>query len=124
MLITYPMIREAEEFHGFRTVHSYELECAKAGQTTRRVPCFGKDGTPAFALITVCPTGNPASFDGLDIITADEAHCLHSGAIRHDGSDFDSVLSRFGYHTRQQEEATVLHEEEDDGITQFSLFPC
>lgn len=86
MIINHPAITESENFHGFRTVHFYEAECARAGQTTRRIPGRMEDGTPAFALLTLCPTNNPASYDGLDILTADEAHCLYSGSIRHDAN--------------------------------------
>lgn len=97
MIINHPVITEAENFHGFRTVHTYETECSKAGQQTKRIPCFSANGAEAFALITFCPSGRPDSFDGLDVITADEAHCLYSGAARHDGSDLEAVLSRAGF---------------------------
>lgn len=118
MIIPYPVIREAEEFHGFRTVHFYELECAKAGQQTRRVPCYAADGTEAIALLTICPTGNPASYDGLDILTDDEAHCLYSGAVRHDGSDLEAVLQRSGYSLT----GTTADDSEEGDMVQLSLF--
>lgn len=97
MIINHPVITESEEFHGFRTVHFYEAECAKAGQITRRIPGHMADGTPAFALLTLCPTNNPASYDGLDILTADEAHCLYSGCIRHDGSTTEKTFASIGF---------------------------
>lgn len=98
MATNYPIIRECEEFHGFRTVHFYEIECEKAGQRTERIPCFSADGAEVFALLTHCPEPcSDAAFDGLDVITTDEAHCLYSGAVRHDGSDLESVLSAAGF---------------------------
>lgn len=98
MATNYPIIRECEEFHGFRTVHFYEIECAKAGQRTERIPCFSADGAEVFALLTHCPEPcSDTAFDGLDVITTNEAHCLYSGAVRHDGSDLESVLSAAGF---------------------------
>lgn len=118
MIINYPVIREHEEFHGFRTVHFYEIECAKAGRRTERTPCYSFDGKELFALRTYCPEPcSPAARDGLDIITADEAHCLYSGAVRHDGSDFESTLLSLGY--------TLSHSVQDDPLgelVQLSLF--
>lgn len=124
MIIHYPVIHEAEEFHGFRTVHFYELECAKAGQKTERIPCFAADGAAAFALLTRCPDPCSASaFDGLDIISADEAHCLFSGAIRHDGSDLESVLYAAGFVISS---SASIHEAEwkkiEEDLVQLSLF--
>lgn len=119
MIIPYPVIREAEEFHGFRTVHFYELECAKAGQKTRRIPCYDADGTEAFALLTSCPSSCSAgAFDGLDIISADEAHCLYSGAVRHDGSDLEAVLQRNGYSLT----SATADDPEEGNMVQLSLF--
>lgn len=128
MVINYPAIREAEEFHGFRTVHFYEIECAKAGHKTERIPCFSADGTEAIALLTRCPEPCSAgAYDGLDIITADEAHCLYSGATRHDGSDLEAVLSRAGFRLIQQPVISLPDPvpEFDDGqddLVQLSLF--
>ena len=93
----YPHIREAEDFHGFGTVHFYESECRKAGQIVDRLPCTAADGTACVALLTRCPTGSPDSFDGLDIITADETHCLYSGAVRHSDIALTAELARLGY---------------------------
>lgn len=130
MVINYPAIREAEEFHGFRTVHFYEIECAKTGHKTERISCLASDGTEAIALLTRCPEPCSAgAYDGLDIITADEAHCLYSGAVRHDGTDFESVLFRagFGLPQIQQPVNTVPDQhpyfaDEEDGLMQLSWF--
>lgn len=128
MIINHPVITESEDFHGFRTVHFYEIECAKVGHKTERIPCFSADGTEAIALLNRCPEPCSAgAYDGLDIITADEAHCLYSGATRHDGSDLEAVLSRAGFHLIQQPVISLLDPvpEFDDGqddLVQLSLF--
>lgn len=118
MIINHPVITEHEEFHGFRTVHFFEAECAKAGQTTRRIPGHMADGTPAFAILTLCPTENPASYDGLDILTADEAHCLYSGCIRHDGSTTEKTFASIGFIPTQRLplEAEAVEQSETEGV--------
>lgn len=127
----YPHIREAEDFHGFGTVHFYESECRKAGQIVDRLPCTAADGTACIALLTRCPTGSPDSFDALDIITADEAHCLYSGAVRHGDIALTAELARLGYFfsgcgvppvPQPQPEPITVIETEIDGVTQYALF--
>lgn len=127
----YPHITEAENFHGFGTVHFYESECRKAGQIIDRLPCAASDGTACIALLTRCPTGSPDSFDGLDIITDDEAHCLYSGAVRHSDISLTAELARLGYFfpgcgvppvPQPQPEPITVIETEIDGVTQYALF--
>lgn len=128
MIIDHPAIRESEEFHGFRTVHFYETECARAGRTVRRIPVFSADGVEHIALLTLCPEPCSANAcDSLDIITIDEAHCLYSGATRHDGSDLEAVLSRAGFHLGSSAAflpapQTAPSTESYDDLVQLSLF--
>lgn len=88
-----PVIREAENFHGFRTVRFFEAECCRAGRTFRRIPVRASDGADCVALIN----GAGGAFDGIDIITADEAHCLYSGAVRTGEEGLTALLSSLGY---------------------------
>lgn len=112
----FPTIREYENFHGFCTVHFYEAEANKCGQKTKRIPCVSENGTACFVLLTQPPEPCSAqAFDGMDIITEDEAVCLYSGAARHN-SDLTNLLHRLGFHFLS--ENAVDHDE----LVQFSFF--
>lgn len=112
----FPTIREYENFHGFGTVHFYEAEAIKCGQKTKRIPCVSDDGTACFVLLTQLPEPcSTQAFDCMDIITEDEAHCLYSGAARHN-SDLTDFLHRIGFRFRS--ESTGNQEE----LIQFSFF--
>jgi len=118
----YPVITEAENFHGFHTVHFYESECRRLGQTVRRLPCAASDGTQCIVLVNV-----GASADGIDIITADEKHCMYSGGVLHGEGRLESLLSRLGYTltdvpSKPAPAAPQLYEITTGELTQYSLF--
>lgn len=120
-------ITEYDNFHGFGTVRYYESECRKAGQEVRRLPCTAADGAACVVLLTLCPTGNPGSYDGVDVVTADEAHCLYSGSARHDGTNLAAQLAAHGFTLAaeapaQAQELPPIKETVIDGVSQFSLF--
>lgn len=135
MVIEYPEIREAENFHGFHTVHFYESECRRAGQEIRRIPCRAADGTACVVLINSVQ----GTFDGIDIVTADERHCLYSGSVRHGEGFLETLLAKQGFSLAEQTEESPsvgaspqptsdipvtpkLYEETVGEFTQYSLF--
>ncbi|NCE63041.1 hypothetical protein D1159_00245 [Pseudoflavonifractor sp. 524-17] len=69
------------EYHGFRSIKEYEIECARVGFTTRRVP-FRKNDEKYFALITT-PPGHPTgtSVESWTLFTADESAQVLDGII-------------------------------------------
>lgn len=120
-------ITEYENFHGFGTVRFYESECRKAGQEVRRLPCTAADGAACVVLLTLCPSGAPGSYDGVDVITADESHCLYSGSARHDGTNLSSQLAAHGFtlvpaEPSPEHDLPALKGTDVDGVSQFSLF--
>lgn len=125
MAIIYPEIKEAEAFHGFRTVHFYESECRRNGYTVSRVPVTAPDGSACVALITYAPGGN-SPYAGVDILTPDDAHCIYTGSIP-TGKPLPAALAEIGYHAEPEEQEAItpisLHEVAlDEELTQLSLF--
>lgn len=113
------------DFHGFHSLRHYISECEKSGQHVDRIRIYNAAGEPFTALLVRCPTGNPDSFDGLDIVAPGDASILNTYAVRHNGSDLESVLNRHGYHLQPiQKPAAPVQDpaatEEDSG--KLSLF--
>lgn len=75
------------DFNGFRSIAEYEIECARLGYATRRVP-FRKGSEKYFALITA-PPGHPTgtSVQSWHLFTADETAEVLDGIIS--GSTMD-----------------------------------